>query len=168
MSPCSAISSRMKPPCASILPECRSPPRGLATARPCSNASRRQRIALDTLTPKRAAAAWQLSPPSIAATTRSRRSCDSVRAIHAGLLPPAGRLNHNGAAKGIPDESDRVETALKYAEKSVGRCIIIPQAVIQYQCIILLHSKALLAQKRMGVTPPPRPPAPVTAPDSAR
>ena len=48
----------MKVPCASILPECRSPPRGLATARPSSNARRRQRIALETLTPKRAAAAW--------------------------------------------------------------------------------------------------------------
>ena len=102
----------MKPLCASILPECRSPPRGLAKARPCSRASRRQRIALDTLTPKWAAAARQLRPPSIAATTLSRRSCESVRAIHAGLLTPARSLNHNAAAKGIPAESVRVETAL--------------------------------------------------------
>jgi hypothetical protein len=35
MSPWSASSSLMKSPCASILPECRSPPRGLATALPC-------------------------------------------------------------------------------------------------------------------------------------
>jgi hypothetical protein len=58
----------------------------LATACPCSRASCRQRIALDTLTPKRPAAARQLKPPSIAETTLSRRSCESERAIHAGLL----------------------------------------------------------------------------------
>ncbi|WP_337925495.1 AHH domain-containing protein [Croceicoccus gelatinilyticus] len=51
-------------------------------------------------------------PPSIAAITLSRRSCESVRAIQAGLLPPAGSVNHISAAMGIPVESDRVETAL--------------------------------------------------------
>ncbi|MEQ6335762.1 hypothetical protein, partial [Sphingobium sp. MK2] len=42
------------------------------------------------------------------------RSCESVRAIHAGLLPPAGRLNHNLAAKGTTAKSDRVENALGF------------------------------------------------------
>src|SRR5690606_19183361 len=102
----------MKPPCASILPECRSPPRGFATACPCACARCRQRIALDTLTPNRVAAARQLRPPSIAATTLSRRSCESARAIYASLLSPAQCLNHNKAAKGIPIDSVRVETAL--------------------------------------------------------
>src|SRR5690606_12881385 len=106
----------MKPPCASILPECRSPPRGFATACPCACARCRQRIALDTLTPNRVAAARQLRPPSIAATTLSRRSCESARAIYASLLSPAQCLNHNKAAKGIPIDSVRVETALKAAD----------------------------------------------------
>lgn len=75
---------------------------GLTTARPCSSARRRQRIALEMLTSNWAAAARQLMPPSIAATTRSRRSCESVRAIHAALLPPARSLNQNRACMGIP------------------------------------------------------------------
>lgn len=52
-------------------------------------------------------------PPSIAPTTRSPRSCESVRAIHAGLLPPAGSLNHNAVEKGIPNEPVQVENALE-------------------------------------------------------
>src|SRR5690606_36956231 len=108
----------MKPPCASILPECRSPPRGFATACPCACARCRQRIALDTLTPNRVAAARQLRPPSIAATTLSRRSCESARAIYASLLSPAQCLNHNKAAKGIPIDSVRVETALERTQPS--------------------------------------------------
>ena len=47
----------------------------------------RQRIALAALTPNRVAAARHDIPPSTAATTRSRRSCDSTRGIHAGLRP---------------------------------------------------------------------------------
>ena len=96
-----------------ILPEWRSPPRGLATALPCSSARRLQRIALEMLTSKWAAAARQLTPPSIAATTRSRRSCESVRAIHAGLLHPAKRMNQNRPRKGIPAESERGENPLE-------------------------------------------------------
>ena len=74
----------------------------------------RQRIVLDALTPKRAAAARQLNPPSIAATTLLRRSCESVRAIHAGLLSPARSLNHICTPGGIPRNSFRPENALKY------------------------------------------------------
>lgn len=112
MSRCSTISLLVKSPCASILAEWRSPPRGLATALPWWSAMRRQRIALEVLTPKCVAAARQLIPPSIAATTRSRRSCESVRAIRAGFLPLAGSVNQNRARKGIPTESERRENAV--------------------------------------------------------
>ena len=76
MSHRSAISPLMKSPVASILPEWRSPPRGLANVLPCwmLSATHRPRIALEALAPKCAAAARQLMPPSIAATTLSRRS----------------------------------------------------------------------------------------------
>jgi hypothetical protein len=48
---------------------------GLAcNARPCLRANWRQRIAVATPTRKRAAAARQLMPSSVAATTRSRKS----------------------------------------------------------------------------------------------
>lgn len=47
--------------------------------------------------------------------TLSRRSYESVRAIHAGLLPPADSVNHISAAKGTPADSVRVETALTLA-----------------------------------------------------
>lgn len=70
------------------------------TAWPCSNARRRQVIALlDTLSPIRAALALQLKPLSIAATTRSRRYCESVRAIHAGILPSARSLGRTASVK---------------------------------------------------------------------
>ena len=44
--------------------------------------------------------------------TLSRRSCESVRAIHAGPLQPAESVNHISTGKGIPTDSVRVETAL--------------------------------------------------------
>ena len=105
-----------KPPCASILLECRSLSRGLIKARSFFRANCRQRSALETLTSERAAAALQLRPPSIAATTLSRRSCESVRSIHAGLLPLGGSLNHNEALEGIHIDSILVETALASAK----------------------------------------------------
>lgn len=46
--------------------------------------------------------------------TLSRRSCESVRAIYAGLLSPADSVNHISAAKGTPADSVRVETALNH------------------------------------------------------
>src|SRR3984893_18512285 len=45
-----------------------------------------------------------VAPPSIAPTTRLRRSSEYGFAIHAGLLP-AGSLNHIRAAMGIPDSA---------------------------------------------------------------
>lgn len=86
MSSCASIVDRMKLACASILPARRSSPCGLAAGVPCRRTSRRQRITLAALTPNRAVAVRQDIPPSIATTTRSRRSCDSTRGIHADLL----------------------------------------------------------------------------------
>ena len=56
----------------------------------CTSASCRQRIALAALTPKRSAACRHDIPPSIAAITRSRRSNERYRPIHAGLLHQHG------------------------------------------------------------------------------
>ncbi|ATR19283.1 hypothetical protein CTJ15_02670 (plasmid) [Roseomonas sp. FDAARGOS_362] len=59
-----------------------------------------QRIALDALTPKRAAAARQDAPAAIAATTRSRRSTDSAFDMPLASLardtesPPANLVDH--------------------------------------------------------------------------
>ncbi|MFD1105172.1 Ti-type conjugative transfer relaxase TraA, partial [Sphingobium olei] len=50
----------------------------------------------------------------------SRRSCESVRAIHTGLLQPAGSVNHISTDKGIPNDSIRVETALEPQSKIGG------------------------------------------------
>jgi hypothetical protein len=46
----------------------------------------RHRIALDALTPNRCAAARHDNPPSIAPTTRLRRSTDKDLAMHASPL----------------------------------------------------------------------------------
>src|SRR5450631_3061722 len=50
------------------------------------------------------AASGMVAPPSIAPTTRLRRSSEYGFAIHAGLLP-AGSLNHIRPAMGIPDSA---------------------------------------------------------------
>ncbi|CIW59712.1 Uncharacterised protein [Streptococcus pneumoniae] len=85
MSNLASSSARIRSACCSMRPERRSPPRGPGRASPCVRVSCRQRIALAALTPNRAAAARHDSPPSIAATTRSRRSKDSALLIRAGL-----------------------------------------------------------------------------------
>jgi hypothetical protein len=54
---------------------------------PASRDRARQRIALEALTPKRAAAARQDAPAAIAATTRSRRSTDSAFDMPIALSP---------------------------------------------------------------------------------
>ncbi|WP_207212444.1 hypothetical protein, partial [Sphingobium cupriresistens] len=54
----------------------------------------------------------------------SRRSCESVRAIHAGLLSPADSVNHISAAKGTPTDSVRVETALSNAQAAAKVSVI--------------------------------------------
>jgi hypothetical protein len=86
MSGVSASAAWIRAACASIRAERRSPPclRGAADPR-CSKRCR-QRIALDTLTPNRAAAARHDRPSSTAAKTRSRKSIDKARPIPADLL----------------------------------------------------------------------------------
>src|SRR5580704_9899298 len=53
------------------------------------------------LTSHCSAASGMVAPPSIATTTRLRKSSESGFAIHAGLLP-AGSLNHIRHPMGIP------------------------------------------------------------------
>src|SRR5258708_18463411 len=55
-------------------------------------------------TPHCSAAAGMVAPPSIASTTRLRKSSEYGFAIHAGLLPVAS-LNHIRASMGIPDSA---------------------------------------------------------------
>src|ERR1700676_4719071 len=56
------------------------------------------------LTPHCSAASAMVAPPSIASTTRLRKSSEYGFAIHAGLLPVAS-LNHIRARMGIPDSA---------------------------------------------------------------
>src|SRR6266487_3687243 len=56
------------------------------------------------LTPHCSAASGMVPPPSIASTTRLRKSSEYGFAIPAGLLP-AGSLNHIRADMGIPDSA---------------------------------------------------------------
>jgi hypothetical protein len=67
----------------------------------------RQRIALDALTLKRAAASRQERPSDIAAQTRRRRSMEIDLAMHAGFLSPAHILNQIKAVLGISSDSIR-------------------------------------------------------------
>src|SRR6202023_440336 len=72
------------------------------------------------LTPHWSAASGMVVPPSIAPTTRLRRSSEYGFAIHAGLLP-AGSLNHIRAAMGIPDSAfpgNALATSAEMAEMS--------------------------------------------------
>ncbi len=50
-----------------------------------------QRLALDTLTPKRAAARWHKAPTATAATKRLRKSTDRGEGIGMPLRPSARR-----------------------------------------------------------------------------
>jgi hypothetical protein len=86
MSRCRSRRQRIRSACPSIRPDLRSPPSGPDLTSPCLRTSARQRIALDALTPNRNAAWRHDIPPSIAATTRSRKSTDSALLMHAGLL----------------------------------------------------------------------------------
>src|SRR3981081_4559606 len=56
------------------------------------------------LTPHCSAASGMVASPSIASTTRLRKSSEYGFAIHAGLLP-VGSLNHIRARMGIPDSA---------------------------------------------------------------
>jgi len=64
----------------------------LGRASPVSRSRWRQRIALDALTAKRAAASRQDIPPAIDDSTRLRRSVDSALAMSAGLPIPGRQL----------------------------------------------------------------------------
>jgi hypothetical protein len=76
---------RMTAACASTRAERRSPPWGLGLASPASLDRPCQRIALEALTPNRAAAWRHDAPPSTAAITRLRRSTDNALVMHVGL-----------------------------------------------------------------------------------
>src|SRR5882672_9855921 len=56
------------------------------------------------LTPHCSPASGMVAPPSIASTTRLRKSSEYGFAIHAGLLP-VGSLNHIRAGMGIHDSA---------------------------------------------------------------
>src|ERR1700674_5368835 len=71
------------------------------------------------LTPHCSAASGMVDPPSIAPTTRLRRSSEYGFAIHAGLLP-AGSLNHIRARLGIPFRFSL------FGKRSSASCAIIP------------------------------------------
>src|SRR5579863_8466368 len=109
---------------ASIRADRRSPPCGFGRASPCSRTRLRQRIALDALTPK-CAAAWRHDmPPAIAARTRLRRSIDSACAMPCRPPAPAGTVNQIVADSGITADSVRSEDALaalaQYVERVPG------------------------------------------------
>jgi hypothetical protein len=59
----------------------------------------------------RFAAARQLAPATISATTRVRRSYEQSFVVHAGLLP-ASILNHLEASQGMLRDSVTVDNAL--------------------------------------------------------
>ena len=80
------LGTQSSPACASIRAEGRSRRWGLARTSPGVFQLRAQRIALDTLTPKRAAACRREAPASTASTTRTRRSSERLFPIHTGLL----------------------------------------------------------------------------------
>src|ERR1700688_4601957 len=71
---------------------------------PVSRESLRKRTTELMLTPHCSAASAMVAPPSIASTTRLRKSSEYGFAIHAGLLPVAS-LNHIRARMGIPDSA---------------------------------------------------------------
>src|SRR4051794_4350896 len=71
--------------CPSFRRESRSPPCGLGRASPPARRIPCQQMALDALTPNRAAAWRHDRPASMAARTRERRSKESALGIQAGL-----------------------------------------------------------------------------------
>ena len=102
MSGVAAIRPRIRSACASILPERRSPPCGFGFGVPCCATSCCQRIALDALTPNRAAACLRDRPPATAATTLSRRSTDNARRHPCQPPPPAGIRESENRSRGNP------------------------------------------------------------------
>jgi hypothetical protein len=91
----------------------RLPPIGRAAGLPTSFIRRVQRIAVETLTSNRVAAARQLTPEATAETTRSRKSREYGAPIHAGLLViPASSFNPIGPRVGKSQASQPQATML--------------------------------------------------------
>ena len=86
---------------ASIRADRLSPPTRSGRMSPVFRTRDVQRIALEMLTPKRAAACRRDRPPSTAATTRLRRSTDKAVVMAASLLT-SSHLVPTRAALGIP------------------------------------------------------------------
>src|SRR5271169_4696622 len=112
MSLLAATAERISSACASIRCEWRSPPWSLGLTSPSRRSMARHRIALEALTPNRCAAARHDNPPSIAPTTRLRRSTDKDLAMHASLLrrPEAGI--RTTPIRESPDDSIGAKNAL--------------------------------------------------------
>src|SRR5215210_7165018 len=85
MSGTSASAAWIRSAWASVRCESRSPPCGLGRASPPARRIPCQRMALEALTPNRAAAWRHDRPASMAARTRERRSKESALGIQAGL-----------------------------------------------------------------------------------
>src|SRR6202030_1506716 len=92
---------------------------------PVSRWSLRKRTTELMLTPHCSAASGMVVPPSIAPTTRLRRSSEYGFAIHAGLLP-AGSLNHIRAAMGIPDSAFPGNALSASLEPRNALCVVMP------------------------------------------
>jgi len=99
---------RISDACASMRAERRSPPSGPDATDPADRFNDHQRIALDTLTPKRDAAARHDAPAAIAATTRSRRSTDKAFDMPVGL-PADRQLESPSASAGNPPRVNQIE-----------------------------------------------------------
>ncbi len=96
-------------------------PCGLARTSPRSRHARTQRIALETLTPKPAAACRRDVPASTAATTRTRRSSERLFPMHAGLLSRhRGRIT-TPPKKGIPFRLNQLENRSSSRCYAIGR-----------------------------------------------
>jgi hypothetical protein len=100
-------SCRISAACASMRADRRSPPSGPGATEPAFRASATQRIALEALTPKRAAAARHDAPEATAATTRSRRSTESAFDMLTGLLASEHRITSRQQARSQAIQSGR-------------------------------------------------------------
>jgi hypothetical protein len=117
VSGCCTTTPRMKAASASMRRDLRSPPWFLGTRARPERTCATQRIALDALTPNRAAAWRHDLPLATASTTRSQ--IQGQRSSHACWPPsPACSLNHSQADSGIPLDSIRSEFALGEARAS--------------------------------------------------
>src|SRR5262249_193623 len=90
---------------ASMRCERRSPPYGKTSTQPSVHQTRTQQTTLDIATPKRLAALLHDIPPSTTTITRSRRSCDKARVMHAGLHSSQHGESHHAAP--MEDPSNR-------------------------------------------------------------